>query len=180
MTAAPKKKKSSQAHDPRVEAARKRLQESIDQADALEAIREIVTNLLGCEEIGLFTIVHENDHTKNGLLWSFGIDPQKHGTLSAFEQAALQRVLQGELHIAQVGHEAHGSHENPPIRAFVPIRHNGRTVAVLIMLKLLPQKLGFDEADINLVDVLSNEAGRALYEGRTRMREDSEARGGRG
>lgn len=167
MSVGTKKKKASQAHDPRVEAARKRLLESVDQADALEAIREIVTNLLGCEEIGLFTIVHENDHAKNGLLWSFGIDPQKHGTLSAFEQSVLRRVLQGELHIPQVGHEAHGNHEKPPIRAFIPIRRNGRTVAVLVMLKLLPQKPGFDEADIKLVDLLSNEAGRALFEGST-------------
>jgi hypothetical protein len=31
------------------------------------------------------------------------------------------------------------------------------------MLKLLPQKVGFDEADIRLVKVLSDESGRALF-----------------
>jgi hypothetical protein len=150
--------------DPRLEAARKRLRESVDQADAIEAIREIVTNLLGCEEIGLFTVSHGVEQRSSGLLWSFGIDPQRHKTLDAFDHSALHRVLQGELHIAQVADDGHGTHENRPLRAFVPICLHGRTVAVLVMLRLLPQKLGFDEADINLVKLLSTEAGRCLFE----------------
>lgn len=150
--------------DPRLEAAQKRLRESVDQADTLEAIREIVTNLLGCEEIGLFTV----ERGKSGLLWSFGIDPQRHGTLDSFHEAPLHRVLEGEFHVAQVAHEGHGRHANPPLRAFVPICLNGRTVAVLVMLKLLPQKLGFDDADINLVKLLSDETGRALFDGDNR------------
>jgi hypothetical protein len=150
--------------DPRLEAAQKRLRESVDQADAIEAIREIVTNLLGCEEIGLFTVSDGSEQGSNGLLWSFGIDPQRHKTLDAFDQSALGRVLEGELHIAQVAYDAEGNHETRPLRAFVPICLHGRIVAVLVMLKLLPQKLGFDEADINLVKLLSTEAGRCLFE----------------
>jgi hypothetical protein len=150
--------------DPRLEAAQKRLRESVDQADAIEAIREIVTNLLGCEEIGLFTVSHGNERAGNRLLWSFGIDPQRHKTLDAFDQSALDRVLEGELHIAQVAYEGQGNHEDRPLRAFVPIGLHGRIVAVLVMLKLLPQKLGFDEADIKLVKLLSTEAGRCLFE----------------
>jgi GAF domain len=149
--------------DARLEAAQKRLLESMDQADAIEAIREIVTNLLGCEEIGLFTVGHGNERN-SGLLWSFGIDPQQHKTLDAFEPSALHRVREGELHIAKATPDGHGNHETRPLRAFVPICLDGRTVAVLVMFKLLPQKLGFDEADIRLVKLLSSEAGRRLFE----------------
>jgi hypothetical protein len=147
--------------DPRLEAAQKRLRESVSQSDTLEAIREIVTNLLGCEEIGLFTVTQGN----GGLMWSFGIDPQRHGTLDSFDECALHRVLQGEFHVAEVTYEGQGSQVNPALRAFVPICLNGRTVAVLVMLKLLPQKIGFDEADISLVKLLSDETGRALFDG---------------
>jgi hypothetical protein len=146
--------------DPRLEAAQKRLRESVGQADALDAIREIVTNLLGCEEIGLFDV----EQGKSGLLWSFGIDPQQHGTLDTFDTSALQCVLRGEYHIAQVAHEGQNHRAEPALRVFVPICLNGNTVAVLVMLKLLPQKLGFDEADIKLVKLLSRETGRALFE----------------
>lgn len=146
--------------DPRLEAAQGRLRESVGQADTLEAIREIVTNLLGCEEIGLFTVGRAN----SGLLWSFGIDPRQHESLDAFDQTVLHRVLQGEFHVARVAHEGQSDQENPPLRVFVPIRRNGCTVAVLVMLKLLPQKISFDEADINLVKLLSDETGRTLFE----------------
>jgi hypothetical protein len=152
---------AGEAQDLRLEAAQKRLRESMGQADTLEAIREIVTNLLGCEEIGLFTVKNRS----SALLWSFGIDTEKHATLNSFQEAGLQRVFKGELHVTQVTDEKFVDH--PPLRAFIPILRNGRTAAVLVMLKLLPQKIGFDDADINLVNLLSSEAGKALFDGST-------------
>jgi hypothetical protein len=163
MTAGASKMK--QHDDPRIEVARKRLCESAGQADALEAVREIVANLLGCEQIALYTVGHGNDHGKDqgssSLLWSFGIDPVQHETLGAFKEADLHRVLQGEVHVAKFTDDS----RSQPLRVFIPIRLDGRTVAVLVMLKLLPQKVDFDEADINLVTLLSNEAGKSLFEG---------------
>ena len=43
-------------NDLRLAAARKRLAESASEEDAIEGLREIVANLLGCEEIGLFKV----------------------------------------------------------------------------------------------------------------------------
>jgi chemotaxis protein CheD len=159
MTAGPRKI-SDRQYDPRLEAAHKRLRESNGQADALEAVREIVTNLLGCEEIALFTIDQQGN---SALFWFFGIDPHQHKTLDAFDKSILHRVLQGEVHIAKVDGNPHGKYKEQPLRVFVPMRISERTVAVLVMLKLLPQKLGFDEADLNLVKLLSREAGQYLF-----------------
>lgn len=145
--------------DQRLEVGRRRLRESVSPADTLEAIRDIVTNLLGCEEMGLFTV----EQGSSRLWWSSGIDPQRHVSLDIFEESILQRVLQGEFHVSQVKFKEHPNHANPALRVFVPIRLDGRTVAVLVMLKLLPQKLGFDEADIELVNLLSSETGRTLF-----------------
>jgi hypothetical protein len=153
---------TSPCEDPRLEAAQKRIRESVGQADTLEAVREIVTNLLGCEEVGLFSV---NGDKNSGLLWSFGIDVERHGTLDAFDKAILQRVMQGEMHVMQLDHSGHEKHEHPPLRVFAPIRWKGKTVAVLVMLTLLPQKVSFDESDINLVKLLSAEAGKALFDG---------------
>jgi hypothetical protein len=147
--------------DPRLEAAQKRIRESVGKADTLEAVREVVTNLLGCEEIGLYSV---NDKTSSDLLWSFGIDTERHGTLDAFDEAILRRVMQGEMHVAQLDHSGHAKHEHPPLRVFAPIRSAGKIVAVLVMLTLLPQKVSFDESDINLVKLLSAEAGKALFD----------------
>lgn len=155
-----KPSKVGDREDPRLEAARRRLRESVSEADALEGIREVVTNLLGCEEIGIFVI--ENDgHSE--LLWSFGIDKRRHGTLESFKEFALDLVMRGEVQVVEVSSEGRDYCGNPPSRAFVPISLNGRTVAVLVLLRLLPQKLGFDEADIKIVKLISAEAGRSLF-----------------
>ena len=151
---------SGDRKDPRLEAAQRRLRESVGQADALEAVREIVTNLLGCEEIGLFSV----SHGKSGLIWSFGIDHKRHGSLDSFEESALHRVLQGEFHVVEAAYERQSNRGNAPLRVFIPIQLHGRTVAVLVMLKLLPQKLGLDAADINLLKLLSDESGRVLFD----------------
>jgi len=147
-------------NDPRLEAARKRLRESVSPADMLEAIREIVTNLLGCEEIGLFTV----ERGDGRLFWSFGIDPQLHRNLDALDRSALQRVLRGEHYVARVTCEGTVEAAASAFRVFIPICLDGRTVGVLVMLKLLPQKLGFDEADINLARLLAAETGRILFD----------------
>jgi GAF domain-containing protein len=146
------------SEDPRLEAAQRRLRESAGEADTLDAVREIVTGLLGCEEIALF-IVNANE---SELLWSFGIDPKAHRTLDSFDDPGLQHVMRGEFHIAPAT-RAHANDSNPPVRAFVPILMEERTVAVLVMLRLLPQKLAFDESDVRLINLLSSETAQALF-----------------
>lgn len=152
--------KMSCREDPRLEAAQRRLRESVGQEDTLEAVREIVTNLLGCEEVGLFKVEKEG----GGLLWSFGVDTERHGTLDSFDKSAVHRAMQGECHVVQAPDAGKGSSGTSPLRVFVPMRLHGRTLAVLVMLTLLPQKVGFSEDDLNLVKLLSDEAARALFE----------------
>jgi GAF domain-containing protein len=158
-------------HDARLEAAQERLRESSGKADTLEALREIVTGLLGCEEIGLFTV----DHAKSRLLWSFGIDAQRHKTLESFPDFALENVMQGEFHMVEAAGGQRGNATRHPLQLFLPIRVNGRTVAVLVLVKLLPQKIEFDESDFRLFNLISNQTGRALFNASS----DSHARAAR-
>jgi hypothetical protein len=144
--------------DPRQDAARTRLRESRDRADAIEGMREVVTNLLGCEEVGLYAV----EQGKSSLLWSFGIDRQKHATLDAFKGPALNRLLRGEFQVVQITRQA-PENGTPFVQVLVPICRSERTVAVLVMFKLLPQKTGFVEADLKLLKVLSEETAKAVF-----------------
>src|SRR5579864_6138887 len=65
----------------KIYAARMRLQHTVDQADGLDAIREIAANLMGCEELALYKVDHSN--LALWLYWSFGIDPNQHAVLDA-------------------------------------------------------------------------------------------------
>lgn len=146
-------------NDVRMRAARQRLAESTCQSDAIDALREIVTNLLGSEEIGLFQIDGRTYDIR--ALWSFGIEAKKCDLLRAIGDAGLQRVMRGECHVGPSFEQGPGPDKRD--RAFVPIRVAGHTTAVLAILRLLPQKNGFDNSDMQLLSLLSEEAGKALF-----------------
>lgn len=143
--------------DPRPDAARKRLRECKSQKDACEAIREIVSNLLGCEEIALFQL--EPKTLRLSLIWSFGIQPEASNLPKLFRDSAAARLIAGEPYIDEHRGNAGGA------IAFVPIQVQGKTFGVLALLRLLPQKTRIDEQDLGLFAVLSQEAGKPLFDG---------------
>jgi hypothetical protein len=147
-------------NDLRLAAARKRLAESRGQEDAIDGVREIVANFLGSEELGLFRV--NRGSTTFPVFWSFGIDLEEYDLLRALGDAGLERVMRGECHVELAAGEHAG--EMGRARAFVPIRVGGQTIAILAILRLLPQKLNFDGADMELFKLLSDEAAKPLFE----------------
>ena len=145
-------------NDLRLATARRRLAECCGQTDAVEALREIVSNFLGSEEMALFKA--DCRTADFPILWSFGVDAKKCNLLWALSEKGLDRILRGECHVeARAGENK----ISKSIRAFVPICLANETVAVLAIMGLLPQKAGFDRADMDLLALLSNEAGKALF-----------------
>jgi hypothetical protein len=145
--------------DLRLGAARKRLAESRDQDDAIEGLREIIANFLGSEEIGLFRVDRRTASLR--VFWSFGIDPEKYDLLRALGEAGLRRVMRGECHVDLAGGDRSGAMTK--VQAFVPIRFANQTIAILAILRLLPQKLAFDRHDMELFKLLSDEAAQPLF-----------------
>jgi hypothetical protein len=144
--------------DLRLGAARERLAASRDQDDAIDGVREIVANFLGSEEIGLFRV----DSTSTfQAFWSFGIDLESYDLSKALGEAGLRRVMRGECHV-ELG-TRDGSNAAGKAQAFVPIRLAGKTIAILAILRLLPQKLAFDRSDAELFKLLSDEAAQPLF-----------------
>src|SRR6059058_2900199 len=78
----------------KVYAARMRLQNALDQADALDAIREIAGNLIGSEEVAVFKV--DKKRSELWLYWSFGIDPNHHVVLDLRCEPNLVPVLGGK------------------------------------------------------------------------------------
>jgi hypothetical protein len=156
---AAKSRSAEPMHDPRLRAARKRLAESKDQDDAIEGVREIVANFLGSEEMGLFRIDRRTATFR--VFWSFGIDLMEYDLLRALGDAGLQRVMRGECHVEFGTRESSGA--TSKTQAFVPISVSDQTVAILAILRLLPQKSAFDRADMELFKLLSDEAARPLF-----------------
>ncbi len=142
----------------RLATARKRLAESSSEEDALEGLREIVANLLGCEEIGLFR--SEGSGERFSLRWSFGADLKNYDLLKALGEAGWKKVMQGQWQVPAADGERWGGGK---AQAFIPIRAAGRTVGILAILRLLPQKTAFDAHDLELFKLLSEEAAKPLF-----------------
>jgi GAF domain-containing protein len=146
-------------NDLRLAAARKRLLESTSEEDAIEGLREIIANLLGCEEIGLFRVNHAGK--KFSVCWSFGADLENYDLQKALGDAGRQRVMRGECHVEL--EERDRSSGMAKAQAFVPIRSANQTIGILAILRLLPQKIAFDSQDFDLFKLLSEEAATALF-----------------
>jgi len=144
----------------RVYAARMRLQSAVDQADALDAIRDIAGNLIGSEELAVFKV--DKRRSELWLYWSFGVDPNKYAVLEVSREARLNDVLSGKCVF-----RLRGSNENllccdDPVSALIPIRIDGSTVAVIVLFRLFAHKSGLEEVDHEICEILSNFAGRAI------------------
>jgi len=147
-------------HQAKVYAARMRLQNAVDQADALDAIREIAGNLIGSEEIAVFNV--DNKRSELWLYWSFGVDPNKHAILEVLREPVLKQVLLGKAVFRHPGHDQNLLSTDDPANALIPIIVNGSVCAVIVLFRLFTHKPGFEAADLELFDVLSNCAGRAV------------------
>jgi GAF domain-containing protein len=150
---------ASSTSELRLGAARKRLVESNGQEDALDGLREIVATFVGSEELGLFRVDRNTSNFQ--VFWSFGIDLRGYDLAAALGDAGSQRVMRGEHHVEVSAREHSGA--LPKSQAFIPIRFANQTVAILAILRLLPQKLAFDGHDLELFQLLSDEAAAPLF-----------------
>jgi GAF domain-containing protein len=75
-------------------------------------------------------------------------------------------VKRGEFHIDLSPPDRSGP--GARAQAFIPIRSANETIGVLAILRLLPQKVAFDGADMDLFKLLSNEAAQPLFGPATR------------
>jgi len=160
-------KAESVAHDlmqltdqAKVYAARMRLLNTLDQADALEATREIAANLIGAEEVAIFKL--DKKRSVLWLYWSFGIDPNRHAVLEVEREPRLAEVLAGKTIFRGDNGDAGLLSITDPANALIPIIVDGVTSAVLVLFRLVPHKSEFEPVDREICEVLSNCAGRAV------------------
>jgi len=144
----------------KVYAARMRLQSAVDQADALDAIRDITGNLIGTEELAVFKV--DKRRSELWLYWSFGVDPNKYAVLEVRREAKLNDALGGKCVLRPRGSNQNLLGSDDPVSALIPIRIDGNTVAVLVLFRLFPHKTALDDVDHEICEILSNFAGRAI------------------
>jgi transcriptional regulator with GAF, ATPase, and Fis domain len=136
-----------------------RLHATVNPGDVMKIILEILVELVGAEEFGIF-MLDEKKHTLE-LMAGEGIEeklPSK--TLPAGEGVGGEVASSGEAFYF----EPHGDSEMEarlPMAA-VPLNMNGHAVGVIVIYKLLKQKPRFSSVDHQLLQLLAGDAATAL------------------
>lgn len=128
--------------------------------EVVRTIREIVINLLGCEEFALFHRPRPDGPLQ--LLSSMGIDP---GPLREIE---LERGLiggaatSGQLWRAGLAAPAAPLPHEEELTACLPLLVDGRLVGALALFALLPHRPALGASDAALLSLLGREAAVTL------------------
>jgi GAF domain-containing protein len=131
---------------------------TLDRETVLSAIREIVINLIGSEELAVFEL--GDDGSSFDLVTSFGIDETHYAKLSVCSHPIGRLAAAGDMFLAG---RAPIPADLPALVACVPLKLDGRVTGAVVLFSLLDHKDGLQELDFELFDLLASHAATALY-----------------
>jgi len=153
-----------------------RLHGTVDCGELMLALQEIVSNLVGSEEMGVFEL--SKDGKVLSLAASLGLDPQRYRDLPADRGLIGQALRTGQTWVADgesVPCRAEGE-EN--LTACVPLLLGERPLGVIAIFRLLSHKPQIEDVDRELFELLAAQASVALYCTRLHARHGAEVLGG--
>lgn len=135
------------------------LHAALDRTAVLASVQDIVTTLIGSEEMAIFEV--DRDHRRLNLLASQGIEPGRYRITTLGDGLIGTSASTGEAVIRKEG----GSLEregDDAITACIPMKIGQRVLGVIAIFRLLPHKGGLNSVDLDLLDLLSTHAAVAL------------------
>ena len=134
--------------------ASRRLQVSLDRADVLAGIQEIVINLIGSEELGVFEV--SEDRQSLCLISAFGLEGDAWERIPLGRGPIGEAVSRGE---AVMDGQPNASH----LTAVVPLKVDGNLIGALAVFRLRPQKGALSANDRDLFELLASHGAVALH-----------------
>jgi nitrate/nitrite-specific signal transduction histidine kinase len=133
-----------------------RLHSTLDPGEVIECIKEVIVNMVGSEEFGLFIV---DEETKELVLAGYEGEIAR-----TFENRRLRFGEGMEGAVAESGEMLlpHGNEASKDIKVCVPLRIKDRVVGVIAMYRLLPHKKRLTGLDFKLLELLAGHAATAL------------------
>jgi hypothetical protein len=138
-----------------------RLHGTLDRQEVIDTIKEIIANLVGSEEAGLFELDPQRQALE--LVASFGIDPAECPPVSLGSGPIGRAAKTGEIFVADPAQPPVGPGLESRLTACIPLTLDGRVTGAIAIFKLLPQKAGIEDLDRELFELLATHAATALY-----------------
>ncbi len=137
-----------------------RLHATLDPAEVLATLAEILVNLVGAERYGLWGTAGDGEPAEL-LLGSDGADGA--GTLTSEERALARASLAAGAWFREPSMEPPGGVD---AIALVPLKVGADAVGVLVIRKFLDHKAALSKTDRRLLGLLADQAGTALLSAR--------------
>jgi hypothetical protein len=138
-----------------------RLHGTLDRAEVIAAIQEIIANLVGSEEAALFEI--DPDKQALELVASFGVDRDECPSIPLGSGLIGLTARTGEILVVDPAQVSGAVGLESRLTACVPLKLDGTVTGVVAIFGLLPQKGGIEDLDRELFDLLAPPAAFALY-----------------
>ncbi len=138
-----------------------RLHGTLDRQEVIDTIKEIIANLVGSEEAGLFELDREKQVLE--LVASFGIAPDTCPPVPLGSGLIGRAAKTGEIYVADPARPPAGPGLEGRLTACIPLTLDGRVTGAIAIFKLLPQKAGIEDLDREIFELLATHAATALY-----------------
>ena len=140
-------------------AAAKALQQAVRENMVADAIFEIGSNLMGCEQIALMVTCEQQDRV--ALLGSVGLNPEQLQTIRRNAKQIIGEAPADAIYI-KTGADDRSFLSSLGITARIPVRLDSARKGAIILFDLLPQRTGLDSGDRELLKLLCAYAGPCL------------------
>ena len=132
------------------------LASTIGRSNVLQAIQEIVANLIGSEEVAIYEV--DETGTRLRRAWQFGIEDDSLASILIGQGTIGRAAAEGTMYVSPTG-----TADSEGLTACIPLSVDGRLVGVVAIFRLLGHKPAIAEIDRNLFDLLAVHAATSLY-----------------
>jgi cell division septum initiation protein DivIVA len=126
------------------------LHAATDRLSVINALDQIMVNLIGAEKFAIFKI----DGGHQALMHCVGLAAEEALECVAGSALVAQTIQSGDTWAAPS--------EDDDVRACVPILSERRIAAVIVIFDLLPQKRRFVPSDFDVFELITSQAGAVL------------------
>jgi GAF domain len=135
-------------------------QGTLDRREVLLRIREVVADVVGSEEIAIFSVAPDRPLLR--LEQSFGA-PASFPEIPLGSGLIGRSVQQGQPWVAGRSPGGEPLPCEKDLQASIPLVADGRAVGALAIFRLLPQKPALEKHDLDTFEILATHAGTALH-----------------
>jgi hypothetical protein len=143
----------------RLYSAANMLQQSVKQGIVENAIFEISSNLIGCEQVALLVMFKQQDRV--GFIASADFNPARLDTLRRNAKRIMEETPADSILIETAG-QGRSFLSSLGVSARIPFWLDSATKGAIVFFDLLPQRNGLDAGDRELLKLLSAYTGPCL------------------